>query len=56
MNFWYSTNIIFYLKNYEELTKFIFVENLSFSFQEKVRFVDYYQNALNPIAYSSNYL
>lgn len=32
----------------EALAKLIFLEHLSFSFNEKVDFVDYYQEALNP--------
>ena len=36
--------------NREELAKFISVEHLSFSIGEKVGFVDYCQNALNPAA------
>jgi hypothetical protein len=37
-------------KNKEELAKMVSMEHLSFSFGEKVGFVNYCQNALNPSA------
>lgn len=49
----YPINLIFYFyveKNYEALTRLIFVEYLQFSFSWKVSFVDYCQEVLNLIA------
>lgn len=49
----YSTNSTIYFsieKNHEALTRLIFVEHLSFSLGEKIGFVDYFQEVLNPAA------
>ena len=52
----YTTNIppqlfhFFDFKNRDELVRNVSVEHLSFSFGEKLYFLNYYKNALNPQA------
>lgn len=51
--FKYPTNHTFQFSvenNHKELARFVFTEHLSFSFDEKLGFVDHCQNVLNPVA------